>query len=369
MNVEASLRPQHYVDHRAVRSRLDRADGRRERELLPRLVVAADVVEVPAPQGGGRLGLHPPRLLRSRCRSSRSSRPTTRPSATAISSTRRRKRVHLFHEGRFVGPFVYPYKFTFDLETLPARLHRRPHEAAAAPLLLPRRRLRVLGPDARPTSTWSARPKDGTMFLLGTDRLGPRPVLAHHLRRADLADHRPRRHRRVVHARHRSSAASPAIIGGWVDHVIQRLIEILRSLPELPLWLALSAALPANWSPILVFFGITIILGLLDWPGLARAVRSKLLSLREEDFVQRGRADGRLEAAHHRPPPDPELHEPPDRLGDAVDPVDDPRRDRAVLPRPRPAAARSRAGACCSTRRRTSPPCSSTRGCCSRSCR
>jgi peptide/nickel transport system permease protein len=68
-------------------------------------------------------------------------------------------------------------------------------------------------------------------------------------------------------------------IGGWVDHVIQRMIEILRSLPELPLWLALSAACPPNWSPILVFFGITIILGLLDWPGLARAVRSKLLAL------------------------------------------------------------------------------------------
>ena len=67
---------------------------------------------------------------------------------------------------------------------------------------------------------------------------------------------------------------------------VQRLIEILRSLPELPLWLALSAALPANLSPILVFLGITVILGLLHWPGLARAVRSKLLALREEDFVQ-----------------------------------------------------------------------------------
>ena len=66
--------------------------------------------------------------------------------------------------------------------------------------------------------------------------------------------------------------------------MIQRLIELIRSLPELPLWLALSAALPVTWSPILVYFGITIILGMLDWPGLARAVRSKLLSLREEDF-------------------------------------------------------------------------------------
>ena len=51
--------------------------------------------------------------------------------------------------------------------------------------------------------------------------------------------------------------------------------------------MALSAALPVTWSPILIYFGITIILGLLDWPGLARAVRSKLLALREEDFCHR----------------------------------------------------------------------------------
>jgi peptide/nickel transport system permease protein len=80
--------------------------------------------------------------------------------------------------------------------------------------------------------------------------------------------------------------------GGWVDSVVQRVIEILKSLPELPLWMALSAALPINWSPILVYFGITIILGLLDWPGLARAVRSKLLALREEDFCTAARLMG-----------------------------------------------------------------------------
>tara|TARA_B100000676_G_scaffold264743_1_gene277259 strand:- start:98 stop:748 length:651 start_codon:yes stop_codon:yes gene_type:complete len=72
--------------------------------------------------------------------------------------------------------------------------------------------------------------------------------------------------------------------GGLVDSVIQRSIEIIRSFPELPLWMALSASLPVNWSPISVFVGITVILGLLDWPGLARAVRSKLLALREEEF-------------------------------------------------------------------------------------
>ena len=73
--------------------------------------------------------------------------------------------------------------------------------------------------------------------------------------------------------------------GGWIDNVVQRMIEILRSFPEIPLWMALSAVLPANWSPILIYFGITVILAMLDWTGLARAVRSKLLALREEDYT------------------------------------------------------------------------------------
>ena len=55
--------------------------------------------------------------------------------------------------------------------------------------------------------------------------------------------------------------------GGWVDLIVQRMIEVLQSLPTLPLWLALAAIMPVTWSPILVYFGITIILGLLDWTG------------------------------------------------------------------------------------------------------
>ncbi len=74
--------------------------------------------------------------------------------------------------------------------------------------------------------------------------------------------------------------------GGWVDAAVQRAIEVFRSLPELPIWLALSAAVPVNWDSLSVFVMISIILGLLDWPGLARAVRSKFLALREEDYVR-----------------------------------------------------------------------------------
>src|SRR5262249_20400247 len=61
-------------------------------------------------------------------------------------------------------------------------------------------------------------------------------------------------------------------------------IEVIRSFPKLPLWMALSAALPVSWSPLYIYFGITLILGLIDWTGLARSVRSKLFALREEDF-------------------------------------------------------------------------------------
>ena len=72
---------------------------------------------------------------------------------------------------------------------------------------------------------------------------------------------------------------------GWVDGAIQRFIEVIQCIPQLPLWMALSTALPPNWSGLSVYFGITVILSFLGWTGLARVVRGRFLSLREEDFV------------------------------------------------------------------------------------
>jgi peptide/nickel transport system permease protein len=80
--------------------------------------------------------------------------------------------------------------------------------------------------------------------------------------------------------------------GGATDTVIQRVIEIINSLPQLPLWLALGAALPPDWSPLTVYFGITIVLSLIGWTGLARVVRGKILSLREEDYIVAARLLG-----------------------------------------------------------------------------
>jgi peptide/nickel transport system permease protein len=73
--------------------------------------------------------------------------------------------------------------------------------------------------------------------------------------------------------------------GGAVDIIIQRIVEYLRSIPGIPLWMSLAAAMPEDWGPLRVYFGITVILSFLGWTGLARVVRGKFLSLREEDFV------------------------------------------------------------------------------------
>lgn len=73
--------------------------------------------------------------------------------------------------------------------------------------------------------------------------------------------------------------------GGWVDTLIQRIIEILRSIPTIPLWMGLAAAVPKEWSVTKMYFAITIIISLIGWTELARVVRGRFLALREEDFV------------------------------------------------------------------------------------
>lgn len=79
--------------------------------------------------------------------------------------------------------------------------------------------------------------------------------------------------------------------GGNVDNIIQRIIEFIRSVPTIPLWLGLAAALPSDWSSLRIYFGITIILSIIGWTGLARVVRGRFLALRTEDFITAARLD------------------------------------------------------------------------------
>jgi peptide/nickel transport system permease protein len=83
--------------------------------------------------------------------------------------------------------------------------------------------------------------------------------------------------------------------GGAVDLVIQRIIEVISSMPTIPLWLGLAAAIPLTWSPLTVYFLITLIVSLFGWTGLAREVRGRFFALRSEDFVTAARLDGSSE--------------------------------------------------------------------------
>jgi peptide/nickel transport system permease protein len=80
--------------------------------------------------------------------------------------------------------------------------------------------------------------------------------------------------------------------GGAADTIIQRVIEILRSIPTIPLWMGLAAALPREWTILQVYFAITVIISLLGWTELARVVRGRFLAMREEDFVVAARLVG-----------------------------------------------------------------------------
>jgi len=200
------------------------------------------------------------------------------------------QRVHLFHDGHFVGPFVYAQTKRLDMTNL--RRVYTPDRTQPRPL-----RFFCEGDAYRfwglvDMSVHLVCPaRDGTAFLLGTDRLG-RDVLSRILYGARISLTIGLIGIALSFTLGLVIGGVAGYYGGWVDLAVQRLIEIIRSFPELPLWMALSAVLPVTWSPILIYFGITAILALLDWTGLARAVRSKLLALREEDYTTAARLMG-----------------------------------------------------------------------------
>lgn len=193
------------------------------------------------------------------------------------------QQLHLFHEGAFVGPFVYGYDFKLNMETLQREYVPNPDKLQ--PL-----RFFCAGESYE---FWGLFEGDfhlvcpaagGTLFLLGTDRLG-RDMFSRIVYGARISMTIGLIGVALTFVLGMLFGGLAGYYGGLVDEGVQRAIEILRSFPTIPLFMTLSAILPVTWSPVLVFFGISIILALLEWPDLARAVRSKLLSLREEDFA------------------------------------------------------------------------------------
>ncbi|MDX8434654.1 MULTISPECIES: ABC transporter permease [Mesorhizobium] len=193
------------------------------------------------------------------------------------------QRVHLFHDGQFVGPFVYGRRMTLDMDTLKRNYVDKQDDVQRIRFFCKGDSYRFWGL-FEGDRHFVCPAENGQLFLAGTDRLG-RDVFSRIIYGARIS--------MTIGLVGISFSFLLGIVigglagyhGGIFDLIVQRIIEVLQSIPSIPLWLALAAIMPITWSPILIYFGITVILGLLDWTGLARAVRSKLLALREEDYV------------------------------------------------------------------------------------
>lgn len=204
-------------------------------------------------------------------------------------------RIHFFGpDGLSLRPFVYGIKRTRDPETAQRIYLEDQSRRYPIRLFVRGDQYRFLGlfkTDIHLFGTGEPPDSPGQIFLFGTDKFG-RDIFS----------------RTLIGGRISLSIGPLAIAvslifgvilggisgyyGGGIDIFIQRAIEVIQSFPGLPIWLALAAALPKQWSPTMVFFGLVIIFSLFGWTGLARVLRGMFLSLREEEFALAAKAMG-----------------------------------------------------------------------------
>ena len=193
--------------------------------------------------------------------------------------------IHWFDDGRF-APHVYGLKGVRDPRTFKVVYTPDPNEKRFLGLFVRGYGYNLFGliPTGRHLlGVTNGRAQDG-LFLLGTDLLGrdvwSRLLLASRTSLTiGLAGVAMSLFLGVL------LGGVSGLYGGWVDVVIQRVIEILRSIPTIPLWMGLAAALPSTWSVTQVYLAITLIISLIGWTELARVVRGRFLAMREEDFI------------------------------------------------------------------------------------
>ena len=190
--------------------------------------------------------------------------------------------VHMFHEGEFIGPFVYGTHYRLNLRNLRREYTEDTSKIYRVNFFCRGDEYEFWGMGTGDLHLFCIE-EGGTLFLLGTDRLG-RDILSRILYGARISLTIGLIGIMMSFVLGMVIGGIAGYYGGVIDLIVQRVIEILQSFPQIPLWMALSAVLPVTWSPLLIYFGITMILAMLDWTGLARAVRSKLLALREEDY-------------------------------------------------------------------------------------
>jgi len=213
------------------------------------------------------------------------------------------QRIHFFdREGFHLRPFVYGIKKEFDMESLEMKYNENKATKYSIHFFIHGYKYKFW--NLFKTDIHFLGVKEGTLFLFGTDTLG-RDLFSRSLYASRISLSIGLIGVFLSFILGSILGGISGYFGGAADMIIQRIIEFLLSIPTIPLWLALSAALPRTWSSIKVYFAIVIILSLVGWCGLARVVRGKLLELREEDFVMAakiaGGTDGRIIIRHLLP--------------------------------------------------------------------
>ena len=211
--------------------------------------------------------------------------------------------VHFFDDGKLTRPFVYGWSFELNMQKLLREYKEDKTQKYPLQFFCEGDKYELWG-TVNASSHLVCVDAPGTLFLLGTDRLG-HDMLSRILYGARISLTIGLLGIILSFTLGLTLGGLAGFYGGWIDSSVQRLTEIIRSFPELPLWMALSALLPLSWSPLWIFFGITLILAMMDWTGLARAVRAKILSLREEDYtsaaILMGATPGRVIKKHMLP--------------------------------------------------------------------
>jgi peptide/nickel transport system permease protein len=204
-------------------------------------------------------------------------------------TTRFRDRIYLppqgiqfFDQGKF-APFVYGVKL--EIDPVSFRKHYTRDETAKYPVRLfvrgePYKALWLIESDRHLFGVEG----DGVINLLGTDRQG-RDMLTRIFLGSQISLTIGLVGVFLSLTFGTVLGTVSGFFGGWVDDLIQRTIELVRSFPSIPLWMALSAAVPVHWPPLQVYFAVTLILSLIGWTWLARQLRGKILSLRHEDYI------------------------------------------------------------------------------------
>ena len=192
-------------------------------------------------------------------------------------------RVRLLHEGRLQRPFVYGLQVGRHPETLAPIYEDDTQQLYPLRFLVHGHEYKVIGLFPS-TLHFMGVEEPGLIFLFGTDSLG-RDMLSRVLSGARISLSIGLVGVVISFVLGCLLGGISGYFGGAVDMVVQRIIEFLQALPQIPLWMALAAAVPLNWPPLRIYFMITVILSIVGWTELARVVRGKILQLRVEDYV------------------------------------------------------------------------------------